>query len=91
MATNEGSAVEALYKRLASFPGSPRARTLFRTSSDEKVGGAWERGYKRLSQTEPENGPAKECQDFHERTVRASELANWEGEVPEFQISRRSS
>ena len=59
MATNEGSAVEALYKR--------------------------------LSQIEPENGPAKECQDFHERTVRVSELANWGGEVPELQMSIRSS
>ena len=27
--------------KVASFPGSPRART---TSSDEKLGGAWERG-----------------------------------------------
>ena len=59
MATNEGSAVEALYKR--------------------------------LSQTEPENGLAKESQDFHERTVCASELVNWQGEVPELQMSIRSS
>jgi len=32
---------------LASFPGSPRVRTkilLFRTASNEKLGGAWEQG-----------------------------------------------
>ena len=59
MATSEGLAVEALYKR--------------------------------LSQTEPENGLAKECQDFHEHMVCASELANWQGEVPELQMSIRLS
>ena len=47
--------------------------------------------YKRLSRTEPENGLTKECQDFHERMVRASELANWQGEVPELQMSIRTS
>ena len=26
---------------VASFPGSPRARTKFRTASDGKLGGAW--------------------------------------------------
>ena len=58
-ATNEGSTVEALYKR--------------------------------LSQTEPENILAMECQDFHERTACVSELADWQGEVPELQMSIRSS
>ena len=42
-----------------------------------KEGSAVEVLYKRLSQTEPENGPAKECQDYHEHMVCASELANW--------------
>ena len=41
--------------------------------------------HKKLSQTEPENGPAKGCQDFHERMVCVSELANWQCEVPELE------
>ena len=45
--------------------------------------------YNRLSQTEPENGPAKECQDFNERVVCVSELANQHCEVPELQMSIR--
>ena len=44
--------------------------------------------YKRLSQAEAENGPAKECQDFHERVVCVSELANWQCEVPDLLRSR---
>ena len=32
---------------------------------------------------EPENGAAKECQDFHERVLCVSELANWQCEVTE--------
>ena len=47
--------------------------------------------HKKLSQTEPENGPAKGCQDFHERMVCVSELANWQCEVPELQILIRLS
>ena len=43
--------------------------------------------YKRLSQTEPcREQTAKECQDFHERVVCVSELANWQCEVPELQM-----
>ena len=34
-------------------------------------------------QTEPENGPVKECQDFHECVVYVSEFANWQGKVSE--------
>ena len=56
-----------------------------------KEGLAVEALYKRLSQTEPENRLAKECQGFHECMVRASELANWQGEVPELQMSIRMS
>ena len=41
-----------------------------------------------LSQTEPENGPAKECQDF---VVCVSELDNWQCEIAELQMSIRSS
>ena len=56
-----------------------------------KEGWAVEALYKRLSQTEPENGPAKECQDFHEHMVCVSELAKWQGEVPELQMLIRLS
>ena len=59
--------------------------------NSNREGSAVKALYKRLSQTEPENGLAKECQDFHERTVCVSELANWQGEVPELQMSIRSS
>ena len=38
--------------------------------------------WRRKSQTEPENGPVKECRDF----CVFSELANWQCKVPELQM-----
>ena len=55
-----------------------------RTAMKTSEGLAVEALYKRLSQAEAENGPAKECQDFHERVVCVSELANWQCEVLTF-------
>ena len=39
--THSAQVIRGHLNTLASFPGSPCART-----SDEKLGGAWERGYK---------------------------------------------
>ena len=65
----------------------PRVHVVYFSSLSQLViyreGLAVEALHKRLSQAEAENGPAKECQDFHELTVCASELANWQCEVPD--------
>jgi len=40
-----------------------------------------------MQKTKLESGPAKKCQDFHKQAVCISELANWQWEALELQMS----